>query len=294
MEGNEKEESLQVLEVSEELKKYLNLKMLFKEKGNIDITDKDVDKVIERIQKINQGRTNKMLISANFATEFIDLLKEKVKKQNVDLGIIEIDIADKNFSIKNFVENAKDISYSLCLRIKSIDDLKEDEKSFLESRYGITYIYAGNQYHIDELYSVIRKMKSLILENEIKGEEKDVKRAQSIADTIFKQFKLYVPSEYRPEEKEIILRNGERLPLPNFRVLEDTSHFADLTNIFEKKIADFTGMRKLCKECLRVDGYEMVERVSVVGNMVGTEFIVNNQEFGIDVTKEGIKIVEVS
>lgn len=292
----EENNTLQKLNVSDNLKKYLNLQILFKEKGNFEITDKDVDKVLEKFKRINKERTNQILIPADISMEFIDLIKEKAQKRKIDLGIIEIDIMDKDFSIKGFVENAKNLSYSLRLKIKSIKDIKNEERDFLESRYGIIYVYSGNYYHIDELYSITTKIKSLLSENEetISVREKNQKRAQNIADVVFKNIKLYVPSEYRLEEKEILLRNGEILPLPNFRVLEDTSHFANLINIFVEKTADFKGMRRLCKECLRIDGYEMIERVSEIGNMVGTEFVIDNKEYGIDVTTKGIKIVEIN
>ena len=296
--NNEKiEEKLEpkLVSVTQKLRDYLNMQLLFKEKRADPIYEEDIDKMLERFITINEVRPNKIAISCEIATEFIELIRDKVKEKKVDLGILIVDIGGKDFSIRDFVNKAKDISYILKFKIHSIKDLKKEELEFLNSRYGIIYQYADNDYHIDELFNVTAKMKELIQNNEenINVKEKNLERASAIANLVFKSFKLYVPGEYVHPQKEVILRNGERLPLPNFRVLEDTSDLADLSNIFLKNTADYKGMRKLCKECLRNDGYQMIERVASIGNTVGIEMMIDNQEYGIKVTTEGMYIVEV-
>lgn len=295
---NKKEEIkvTQSIEVSDELRTYLNTKLLLKEKLTDPIYEEDIDGLIKKFQKINKERTNEIAISANIVDEFINLIKNKLKEKKVDLGILEIDIRNTKFAIKEFVERTKDLSYSLRFKINSLSDINMEERDFLESRYGITYIYTNNKYHIDELYSIMTKMKTLLADNEasITIREKNAQRAQQIANIVFKNIKLYVPGEYRLEEKEIMLRNGEILPLPNFRVLEDTSRFAKLTNVFNQKIADYNGMRKLCKECLRLDGYDVLERNSVIGDFINSEVVIDEIDYGIEITKDGIKIIPMS
>lgn len=294
-EKTEGTEETKLVAVSDNLRAYLNMQLLCKDKMVDPIYEEDIDNMLERFKTINEVRTNKIAISGDIATEFIELIKDKVKEKKVDLGILIIDIGGKNFSIRDFVNKAKDLSYTLKFKIHSIQDLKNEEIEFLNSRYGIIYIYADDEYHIDDLFSVVNKIKAFITKNEddINITEKNLERASKIANLVFKNFKLYVPAEYVLPQKEVIFRNGERLPLPNFRVLENTSDLAEISNIFEKNTADYTGMRKLCKECLRNDGYQMVERVSSNGNTVVTEMMINNEEYGIKVTTEGMYIVKI-
>lgn len=293
VENGEVEQKL--IEVSMPLRRYLNEQLLCKEQEMDEIYEQDIENMLNRFERINQVRTNHIFISAETAVEFLNLIKEEVKKRKLDLGLIEIDIAYKDFSIKNFVEQAKDVSYTLKVDISSLADIKQEEIKFLESRYGIIYNYADDEYHIDELFDTIKKLKELVHKNEKKigTTEKNVERANRIADTIFKEFNLCIPSEYRLDKKEITLRNGQSLKIPNFRVLEDTRRYAIIMNIFSKGVADFVGMRKVCKECLRNDGFEMIERIATISNTVAPELIIEGIEYGIEVTADGINIVEV-
>ena len=294
-EKQEEKNSGKLVEVSDNLRAYLNMQLLCKDKIIDTIYEEDIDNMIERFKTINEVRPNKVSISGDIATEFIELIKNKVKERKVDLGILIIDIGGKDFSIRDFVNKAKDLSYNLKFKIHSIEDLKNEELEFLNSRYGIVYIYADNEYHIDDLFDIVKKMKEFISKNEnnINIAEKSLERANAIANLVFKNFKLYVPAEYVLPQKEVVFRNGERLPLPNFRVLEDTSDLAEISNIFSKNVADYKGRRILCKECLRNDGYEMVERVSSIGNNVVTELMIDNIEYGIKVSTEGMYIVKI-
>ena len=187
------------------------------------------------------------------------------------------------------------MSYILQFKIKSINDLKEEELDFLNSRYGIIYTYADNEYHIDDLLKVVSNMKELIKTNEkyIKSSEKNLERAIAIANIIFKNFDLYIPREYPNPYKDLVLENGEKADIPTIRFLEDTSKYAELTNIFKVKTADYTGMKKLYKECLRYDGYKMVERVATIRNSIDTEFVIDDKKYGIDVTNTGINLVSI-
>lgn len=293
IENGEKEQKL--VEVSIPLRKYLNMQLLCKEKELDEIYEQDIENMLKRFEEINKVRTNHIFLSAEIALEFLNLIKEEVKKRKLDLGLIEIDISYKDFSIKNFVEQTKEISYLLKIDIASVQDLKEEEIEFLESRYGIIYNYANDEYHIDELFNTIKNLKKLVQKSEkqIAVPEKNLERAKGIANVVFNKFNLCIPSEYRLDKKEVTFRNGQTLKIPNFRVLEDTSRYAIIMNIFSKGVADFVGMRKVCKECLRNDGFEIIERISTISNTVAPEVAIDGKQYGIEVTKEGINIVEV-
>ena len=286
---------LKGISMSQDLRTFLTMQILLKEKHTDEIYEEDIDEYLERIKSINEEVTNFIIIPGQVALEFMNVIKEKVKRKQVDLGSLEIDIGGIDFSVKEFIENTKELSYSLKLKIHSIQDLKQEELKFLESRYGIIYEYAANTYHIDELMEVISKMKNFIKKNEkeIKVSEKNLERASGIANVIFKNFELIVPEERVFPSKEVVFRNGQKMQLPKFTILEDTRTFANLQNIFSNGVADLVGMKKLCKECLRNDGYQVIETLDSIRNRLVEEVVINNKEYGIKVTEEGMTIVEM-
>ncbi len=297
---NEEQDSIvekrkEITTISKKLRTYLFTQVLLKDKITDPIYEEDIDKMLEKIEDINKVRTNKFVISGEIATEFIDLIKEKAKAKKIELGLIIVDIGKLDFSIKKFVENAKGLSFMLKFRIISINDLKEDELGFLKNRYGILYEYADNDYHIDELFELVSNMKMLIQKNEdkIKVKEKNLARAKAIANIVFQEFNLYVPKEIRVAKQEIEIKDGEKIVIPNIRIWENTLEYANLGNIFSSKTADYVGMRKLCKECLRNDGYQMIERSFTINNDVVKELNIDNQKYGIEVTRTGMDIVEM-
>lgn len=293
--NNEKNTETNLVKVSQRLRKFLTMKMMMKEKATDDIFEQDIADMLESFKKKNEVRTNVIKLPAEIAIEFINIIKEKVVAENQDLGVIEIDISKKDFSVEEFVANAKGIRYKLRLKILSIEDLRKEELKFLNDRYGITYLYTDNEYHIDELLDTVNNMKTLIKQNERKivSKKKDLSRACAIADIVFNNFKLVVPAMYEHPQKEVVFSNGEKMKLPNIRIIQNTSEYENIKNIFEYYKADLSGMRKVYRECLRNDGFEMIERIESKIGTVGTEFKLENSEYGILVEEEGIRILEM-
>ncbi len=280
------------VEVSEELKKFLNIHLLYQQSVTETIREADIEEILDNIKNKNEIRTNEIEIPSNIVYEFMNIIKNGLKERNLELGILKIDISNRDFSIRNFVETYEDIAYTLKLKIASIKDIKSEEIGFLDSKYGIIYEFAEEEYHIDELFDIIKKLKSFIPfeENENKH---DLQRARVIANKIFEQIELYVPMEYVIESQTVTLKNGEKIVTPKFRFLENTKQYASLKNIIINKKADYIGMKTFCRECLRIDGFHMIEHIiSFREDNLSTEFVIDDIKYAITVKKDGIDFVK--
>ena len=56
---------------------------------------------------------------------------------------------------------AKNTTSMIKFKILSLEDLRTEEFDFLHSRYGIIYIYANEEYYLDELLETIQKLEKL-------------------------------------------------------------------------------------------------------------------------------------
>lgn len=294
-ETNDEKNIPQLIYASDELREFFTMNLLFKKTIHEPIYEKEIDEMLEKIIARNEFTTSEITIPGDVALEFIKIIKDKVKQKEMNLGILTIDIKNKKFSVKKFMEKTEDVLYTLKLRIASINDLKKREFKFLKSHPEIIYEYAGDNYNLEQLFEMVEKIKNFIKENEenFSFSQKNYLRANSIAETVFKNIELYIPKEYGKTEIEITYDDGKKERKTIFKNMEDTSYYANLSNIFVENKADYLGMRKFCKECLRNDGYEMVERVSTLGNMVGTELIIDGIAYGIKITPEEMRIIRV-
>ena len=72
-----------VIPVSEELRIFLIEELMYRKDEDELIYEEDIDRLIEYIKEVNEIRTNKIVIPCEIAVEFIELVKEKIKKKNV-------------------------------------------------------------------------------------------------------------------------------------------------------------------------------------------------------------------
>ena len=173
-ENTEEREKSNIIEVSDELKKYLNSRLLYAEKNSREIREYDIKEIIDLISEKNKTRTNEIKIDAQIADEFVSILEDEIEKKSefleqekFALGELEVDISNKEFKIEEFVNKHKNISYILKLKISSLKDLAQSEMEFLNTRYGIVYDYSGEEYHLDELIEVNKKKSKIIPEKNV-------------------------------------------------------------------------------------------------------------------------------
>lgn len=281
--------SSEIVNVSEKLKKFLNAHILYEENILREIRKCDIQEIIELIRKRNQTRTNILRIEADVADEFISIIEQEANEEKFVLGELEIDISNKQFKIKEFVDKHNKITYILKLKICSIDDLKNEDFNFLSSRYGIMYIYAEEEYHLDELLKIIDKLKEFIPENN----KTDLKSAQNILDTICNRFELYKPKEYVMKQKSVKLINGENLNLPNFKVLENTSYYSSIRNVFIEEKASEKGFRRICIETLKLANFNVINNIESFTNTIKKpDLIIDDIKYQIVVNADSIELVE--
>lgn len=154
-------EKFEIINVSEKLKKYINKYILYEKNINREIRKCDIKEIINLIKKRNEVRVNTLRINADIADELFVILENNLE-ENMSLGEVEIDISNKGFKIKKFIESHNKISCILKFKILSLEDLRTEEFDFLHSRYGIIYIYANEEYYLDELLETIQKLEKFI------------------------------------------------------------------------------------------------------------------------------------
>lgn len=171
------------------------------------------------------------------------------------------------------------------LKISSLKDLNSDEFDFLNSRYGITYKYSDEDYHLDDLIKTINKFKEFIPSNI----QINLEGAQSILNYIFSQFELYVPKEYVEKRKTVKLKSGEEIGLPNFKVVENTNYYTEVENIFKEKTATEKGFRKICREVLKLAGFYIIDNIESFTNTIKKyDLIIDDIKYQIVVNRNGI------
>ena len=295
-ENTEEREKSNIIEVSDELKKYLNSRLLYAEKNSREIREYDIKEIIDLISEKNKTRTNEIKIDAQIADEFVSILEDEIEKKSefleqekFALGELEVDISNKEFKIEEFVNKHKNISYILKLKISSLKDLAQSEMEFLNTRYGIVYDYSGEEYHLDELIEVNNKLSKFIPEKNV---ECSLETAQEILDNVFKNFELYVPKEYIMKDKTVKLVNGEKLNLPNFKVVENAEYYSKLENIFNNQKASEKGYRKVCREALKIAGFDVIANIESFTNTIKKyDVIISDQKYRIDIDEDGIRLV---
>lgn len=305
-EEEKKRKKSEIIKVSDELRKFLNSNLLYSPVLSREIRKYDIQDIITLINNKNESRTNEIKISAEIVDEFISIIEKEIEEQELckakdkslevykkeqekfSLGELEIDISNKNFKVKEFVDKHKKISYILKLKISSIKDIDEGELEFLSSRYGIIYNYSGEEYHLDEIIKINNKLKEFIPEN-IKY---NLENAQSILNNIFENFELYTPKAYVMKEKSVKLVNGENLNLPNFKVLENATYYSQFENIFNNQKASEKGYRKICRETLKIAGFNVIDNIeSFTDTIKKYDLIISDQKYRIDVDADGIRLV---
>lgn len=279
-------EKSEVISVSDELKEFLNLQLLYIPENLREIRKCDIEEIIDSINKKNEIRTNEIKIKSGIAEEFITIIENAVG-EGFSLGELEIEISSKDFKIKEFVNKHKKISYILRIKINSLKDLNEDELDFLSSRYGIMYNYFGNEYHLDEVLEMYKNIKKIV-PNEV---EYNVDGAQNVLDDIFKRFELYIPKQYEIGQKTLKLSNGKTIETPNFKVVEDSNYYSKIENIFNVEKANKNGFKRICKETLKIAGFNVQDNLeSFVDTIKKNDVIIDDVKYSIVVEEDGIHL----
>lgn len=268
------------LKITQELKEFLNSNILYKDSNDAIITKEDISEMICIINKKNETRTNTIRISSNIVDELLFLI-EKCAQTEISLGELEIDICSQPFEIEKFVKNHKNLLYNLKLKINSLDDLKNDNLEFLKSRYGIIYNYANEDYHYEDLLKIVNKMKELLPENY----SNTLENAKKILNEIDQQFELYEGIEYKLGE--------ERINISNLKFVDDSGYYSKLINIFKDKKANKLGMKRLCRECLKIAGFNVINNLESISNTIRKhDIIIENKKYEIVISREKISLEE--
>ncbi len=280
-------EKFEIIDVSVKLKKYINKHILYEKNINREIRKCDIKEIINLIKKKNEVRVNTLRISGDIVDELFSIIENNIEEK-MSLGEVEIDISNRKFKIKNFIEKHNKISCILKFKILSLDDLSTEELEFLHSRYGIIYIYANEEYYLDELLEMIQRLKRFI-PNESKN---DLETAKKILKLIADTFELYEPKSYEMKKKSVFLVNGEILKLPNFKVVENTSHYSSIRNIFSDGKANEIGLKRICKETLKLAKFNVIETIESFTNTIKRpDLIIDNIKYRIEIKSNKIELV---
>lgn len=276
----------EIINVSNELKEFLNLQLLYIPEASREIRKYDIEEIIDLINRKNEIRTNEIKIKSEIVDEFLTII-ENIVEDGFSLGELEIEISNKDFKIKEFVNKHKKISYILRIKIKSLKDLKEDELDFLNSRYGIMYKYFGDEYHLDEIIGMYNNIKEIVP----KQVEYTLEGAQKVLDDVFKRFELYIPRQYEIGKNSIKLSNGETIETPNFKVVEDSSYYSKIENIFNVEKANKKGYKRISKETLKIAGFDVQDTIeSFTDTIKKNDVIIDNIKYRIVVEEDGIHL----
>lgn len=281
-------EKFEIINVSEKLKKYINKYILYEKNINREIRKCDIKEIINLIKKRNEVRVNTLRINADIADELFVILENNLE-ENMSLGEVEIDISNKGFKIKKFIESHNKISCILKFKILSLEDLRTEEFDFLHSRYGIIYIYANEEYYLDELLETIQKLEKFIP----KENKNDLETAKKILKIISNTFELYEPKSYEMKKKSVFLVNGETLKLPNFKVVENTSNYSSIRNIFSSRKANEIGLKRICKETLKLAKFNVIETIESFTNTIKRyDLVIDNIKYRIEIKSNKIELVK--
>ncbi len=279
-------EESEIVNVSKELKEFLNSQLLYIPDVSREIRKYDIEEIIDLINGKNEIRTNEIKIKSEIVDEFLAIIGNTVE-DGFSLGELEIEISSKDFKIKEFVNKHKKISYILRIKIKSLKDLKEDELEFLNSRYGIMYNYFGDEYYLDEIIEMYNNMRELVP----KHVEYNLEGAQKILDDVFKRFELYTPKQYEIGQNSIKLSNGGTIETPNFKVVEDSSYYSKIDNIFNVEKANKKGYKRISKEALTFAGFDVQDTIeSFTDTIKKNDVIIDNIKYRIVVEEDGIHL----
>lgn len=268
------------IKISEELKRFLNSNILYKDSVDEAVNEKDITEIIDIINKKNEVRTNSIRIQSNIVDEFLDIIEKFTPKEFV-LGELEVDICNKSFEIEKFVKSHKNILYNLKLKINSIDDIKNDNPEFLNSRYGIVYNYANEDYHYEDLLNIVNKIHELLPENY----ENTLESAKKILNYIFQQFELFESPEYKIGE--------EKIHISNLKFVDDNGYYSKLMNIFKERKSNKQGLQRLCREVLKVAGYNIINNIESVSNTIKKhDVIIENRRYQIIIDSNKIRLEE--
>lgn len=279
-------EKTEVITVSNELKEFLNFQLLYIPEKLREIRKYDIEEIIDSINKKNEIRTNEIKIKSEIVDEFMTII-ENIVEEGFSLGELEIEIVSKEFKIKEFVNKHKKLSYILRVKINSLRDFNEDELDFLSSRYGIMYNYFGNEYHLDEILEMYKNVKGIV-PREVKY---NLDGAQKILEDIFKRFELYIPKQYEIGQKTLKLANGKTIETPNLKVVEDSMYYSKIENIFNVEKANKNGFRRICKETLKIAGFDVQDTLESFSDTIKkNDVIIDDIKYSIIVEEEGIHL----
>lgn len=279
-------EKTEVITVSNELKEFLNFQLLYIPEKLREIRKYDIEEIIDSINKKNEIRTNEIKIKSEIVDEFMTII-ENIVEEGFSLGELEIEIVSKEFKIKEFVNKHKKLSYILRVKINSLKDLNENELDFLSSRYGIMYNYFGNEYHLDEILEMYKNVKGIV-PREVKY---NLDGAQKILEDIFKRFELYIPKQYEIGQKTLKLANGKTIETPNLKVVEDSMYYSKIENIFNVEKANKNGFRRICKETLKIAGFDVQDTLESFSDTIKkNDVIIDDIKYSIIVEEEGIHL----
>lgn len=279
-------EKTEVITVSNELKEFLNFQLLYIPEKLREIRKYDIEEIIDSINKKNEIRTNEIKIKSEIVDEFMTII-ENIVEEGFSLGELEIEIVSKEFKIKEFVNKHKKLSYILRVKINSLRDFNEDELDFLSSRYGIMYNYFGNEYHLDEILEMYKNVKGIV-PREVKY---NLDGAQKILEDIFKRFELYIPKQYEIGQKTLKLANGKTIETPNLKVVEDSMYYSKIENIFNVEKANKNGFRRICKESLKIAGFDVQDTLESFSDTIKkNDVIIDDIKYSIIVEEDGIHL----
>ena len=268
------------IEITKELKEFLNSKILYNDSIDSTIKKQDISEMIYMINKKNETRTNTIRIPSSIADEFLSLIEKYTQNEN-SLGELEINISNQSFEIEKFVKNHKNLSYNLKLKIDSLEDIKNDNSEFLRSRYGIIYNYANEDYHYEDLLNIVNKMQELLPEND----ENTLESARKILNSIYQQFELYEGKEYKIRK--------EKINISNLKFVDDSGYYSKLVNIFKDRKANKLGMKRLCRETLRIAGFNVINNIESFSNTINKhDVIIESKKYQIIIDSDKILLEE--
>ena len=149
------------------------------------------------------------------------------------------------------------------------------------------YNYFGDEYYLDEIIEMYNNMRELVP----KHVEYNLEGAQKILDDVFKRFELYTPKQYEIGQNSIKLSNGGTIETPNFKVVEDSSYYSKIDNIFNVEKANKKGYKRISKEALTFAGFDVQDTIeSFTDTIKKNDVIIDNIKYRIVVEEDGIHL----
>ena len=95
------------------------------------------------------------------------------------------------------------------------------------------------------------------------------------------------------KKKSVFLVNGETLKLPNFKVVENTSNYSSIRNIFSSGKANEIGLKRICKETLKLAKFNVIETIESFTNTIKRyDLVIDNIKYRIEIKSNKIELVK--